>query len=201
MYNIINWVYLLINFIKQLCEALALRVKNNEWMLRIVTQQYKSVEIFTFYEIHRVEWLCFWFSAAEINWPKTLLPFPYFTSLKHKWLHLFSYELIGDGNEHTVELLAAKKNFTLRVDGGIARSVVNDGQRSSLQTEGDPLYIGGVPVSVGKHAQGLWHLRNSSSIRGKYSNLIQIELMWYYLQMRPETTCKSPQNTAIMFMY
>ena len=34
---------------------------------------------------------------------------------------MFSYELVADGNYHTVEILAIKKNFTLRVDGGLAR--------------------------------------------------------------------------------
>ena len=36
---------------------------------------------------------------------------------------MFSYELVADGNYHTVEILALKKNFTLRVDGGLARSI------------------------------------------------------------------------------
>ena len=34
---------------------------------------------------------------------------------------MFSYELVADGHYHTVELLAVKKNFTLRVDNGLAR--------------------------------------------------------------------------------
>jgi hypothetical protein len=34
---------------------------------------------------------------------------------------MFSYELLADGHYHTVELLAVKKNFTLRVDNGLAR--------------------------------------------------------------------------------
>lgn len=79
----------------------------------------------------------------------------------------FSYELISDGNEHRVELLAQKQNFTLRVDGGVARSVVNDGEHTSLQTGDQPLYLGGVPVELGRHALDLWHLRNSTSFRGK----------------------------------
>ena len=41
---------------------------------------------------------------------------------------MFSYEILSDGRYHRVELIAVKKNFTLRVDGGLARSIVNDGK-------------------------------------------------------------------------
>ena len=34
---------------------------------------------------------------------------------------MFSYEIMSDGKYHRVELLAVKTNFTLRVDGGLAR--------------------------------------------------------------------------------
>lgn len=34
---------------------------------------------------------------------------------------MFSYELVADGHYHTVEVLAVKKKFTLRVDDGLAR--------------------------------------------------------------------------------
>ncbi len=33
---------------------------------------------------------------------------------------------------HRIELLAVKKNFTLRVDGGLARSIVNEGKNEFL---------------------------------------------------------------------
>ena len=38
-------------------------------------------------------------------------------------LTLLSYEILSDGKYHKVELLAVKKNFTLRVDGGLARYI------------------------------------------------------------------------------
>ena len=41
---------------------------------------------------------------------------------------MFSYELVSNGEYHRVEMLAIKKKFTLRVDGGIARSIVNEGE-------------------------------------------------------------------------
>ena len=45
---------------------------------------------------------------------------------------MFSYELVADGRTHRIELLAAAKNFTLRVDGGLARSIVNEGKNEFL---------------------------------------------------------------------
>ena len=35
---------------------------------------------------------------------------------------MFSYELVSNGEYHRVEMLAIKKKFTLRVDGGIAKT-------------------------------------------------------------------------------
>ena len=46
---------------------------------------------------------------------------------------MFSYEILSDGQYHRVELLSIKKNFTLRVDGGLARSIVNEGDNEFLQ--------------------------------------------------------------------
>ena len=34
---------------------------------------------------------------------------------------MFSYEIVADGLPHRIELLAVRKNFTLRVDNGLAR--------------------------------------------------------------------------------
>lgn len=73
--------------------------------------------------------------------------------------------MIADGEEHTIELLAVKKNFTMRVDGGKARSIINDGEKDSLKLM-TPLYIGGLPSSVAATALNLWHLRNSTSFHG-----------------------------------
>ena len=53
---------------------------------------------------------------------------------------MFSYEILSDGQYHRVELLSIKKNFTLRVDGGLARSIVNEGDNEFLQVE-DQLFF------------------------------------------------------------
>lgn len=78
---------------------------------------------------------------------------------------MFSYELLSDGRYHKVELLAINKNFTLRVDGGIARSIVNEGENDYLSIR-SPLYIGGVPLKLGEQVLKKWHLRNATSFIG-----------------------------------
>ena len=78
---------------------------------------------------------------------------------------MFSYELVADGNYHTVEILAIKKNFTLRVDGGLARSIVNEGPNEFLNVR-SPLHIAGVPAQTGTKAWKQWHLRNTTSFIG-----------------------------------
>merc|ERR1711992_136682 len=78
---------------------------------------------------------------------------------------MFSYELIADGEYHTVEILAIKKNFTLRVDGGLARSIVNEGPNEFLNVR-SPLYLAGVPEQTGTKAWKQWHLRNTTSFIG-----------------------------------
>jgi slit 2 len=64
-----------------------------------------------------------------------------------------------------VELLAIKKNFTLRVDGGQARSIINDGSKDILKLQ-SPLYLGGLPVDPAQHAYKQFHLRNITSFKG-----------------------------------
>ncbi|OXA44085.1 Protein slit [Folsomia candida] len=84
---------------------------------------------------------------------------------------MYSYEMIADGEEHRVELLAIKKNFTMRVDGGKARSIINDGEKDMLKLT-TPLFIGGLPSNVAATALNLWHLRNSTSFHGCLSTVI-----------------------------
>ncbi|KAF4517658.1 hypothetical protein B566_EDAN002890 [Ephemera danica] len=61
---------------------------------------------------------------------------------------MYSFEQVSDGQYHTAELLAIKKNFTLRVDNGRARSIINEGEREFLRLT-SPLYLGGVPPEAG----------------------------------------------------
>lgn len=77
-----------------------------------------------------------------------------------------SFEMVADGKQHMVELLAIRKNFTLRVDGGVARSIINEGSRDYLRLT-SPLYIGGIPSDPGAEAFNHFHLRNLTSFNGK----------------------------------
>lgn len=74
--------------------------------------------------------------------------------------------MVADGKQHMVELLAIRKNFTLRVDGGVARSIINEGSRDFLKLT-SPLYIGGIPSDPGAEAFNHFHLRNLTSFNGK----------------------------------
>ena len=42
---------------------------------------------------------------------------------------MFSYAVLNDDKQHAVELLLDGKNLTMRVDGGIARSLINLGSK------------------------------------------------------------------------
>ncbi|XP_039440093.1 protein slit isoform X3 [Culex pipiens pallens] len=78
---------------------------------------------------------------------------------------MYSFEMVADGKYHMVELLAIKKNFTLRVDRGLARSIINEGSKDFLKLT-TPLYLGGLAPEPGQQAYKLWHLRNLTSFKG-----------------------------------
>ncbi|XP_025196872.1 protein slit [Melanaphis sacchari] len=78
---------------------------------------------------------------------------------------MYSFEMVADGKQHMVELLSIRKNFTLRVDGGVARSIINEGSRDYLRLT-SPLFIGGIPPDPGAEAFNHFHLRNLTSFIG-----------------------------------
>ncbi|KAM3955803.1 LOW QUALITY PROTEIN: slit guidance ligand, partial [Aphomia sociella] len=78
---------------------------------------------------------------------------------------MYSFEMVSDGNYHKAELLAVQKNFTLRVDDGPARSIINEGSKEYLRVE-RPMFLGGVPEDVARDAFAKWHLRNITSFKG-----------------------------------
>ena len=47
---------------------------------------------------------------------------------------------MADGEYHHVEILAVKKNFTLKVDGGLARSIINEGKNEYLGRYVDQIF-------------------------------------------------------------
>lgn len=81
---------------------------------------------------------------------------------------MYSYEMVADGKAHVAELLAIKKNFTMRVDNGAARSIINEGPKEYLKLVA-PMYIGGVAPEVANVAFTEFHLRNITSFQGKIS--------------------------------
>lgn len=99
------------------------------------------------------------------------------------WLFLFgSFEMVSDGKYHMVELIAIKKNFTLRVDRGLARSIINEGTRDFLHLT-TPLFIGGVPPEAGQEAFTQWHLRNLTSFSGMLMEFRSQFFKWMVLHI------------------
>jgi slit protein 2 len=78
---------------------------------------------------------------------------------------MFSYETVSDGRYHEVEFVLIKKNFTMRVDRGMTRTIINEGPKEYLETKSS-LFIGGVPEDVANNAYKNWHIWNSSSLEG-----------------------------------
>lgn len=75
--------------------------------------------------------------------------------------------MVADGEYHIAELIAIKKNFTLRVDRGLARSIINEGSKEFLRLT-TPMYLGGIPSEAGHEAFTQWHLRNLTSFHGEF---------------------------------
>lgn len=96
--------------------------------------------------------------------------------------------MVSDGQYHVAELLAIKKNFTLRVDRGLARSIINEGSNDYLRLT-TPMYLGGLPPDPGQQAFTLWHLRNLSSFNGcmkeVWINHKQVLQFIYLLYLHP----------------
>ena len=80
----------------------------------------------------------------------------------------FSYETVNDGDFHKVEFLLVGKNFTMRIDGGVSQTIINEGDRERLEVS-DPLYFGGVPRDTKDSAYKKWHIRHTESFGGNYA--------------------------------
>ena len=76
-----------------------------------------------------------------------------------------SYALMNDDKPHAVELLLEGKNLTMRIDGGLSRSLINNGPKDKLSVARST-FLGGLPRDAGESAIGQWHLRNSTSLKG-----------------------------------
>lgn len=87
---------------------------------------------------------------------------------------MFSYEKVDDGEIHSLEMLVHKKNFTMRIDGGMARTILNEGSKEQLSV-GEPLYLGGLPARVNSEAFKKWHIRDGSSFHGMLCRLVRLK--------------------------
>lgn len=89
---------------------------------------------------------------------------------------MYSYEMVADGKPHMAELLAIKKNFTMRVDRSPARSIINEGPKEYLKLV-TPMFVGGVAPEFAKVAFTEFHLRNITSFQGKFllKNIVKSE--------------------------
>ena len=79
---------------------------------------------------------------------------------------MFSYEQVDDGQYHTLELLIIKKNFTMRIDGGMSRTIINEGEKEYMDVT-DPLYFGGLPANLQTNVFKKWHVRDGVSFNGE----------------------------------
>ena len=84
--------------------------------------------------------------------------------------------MVSDGKWHTMELVTDKQNFTMRIDHGTSRTILNDGPNEHLKVS-TPLFIGGIPKDVGSAAIKQWHIRETNSFNGKDKSII------YYYQL------------------
>ncbi|XP_033756353.1 protein slit-like isoform X1 [Pecten maximus] len=84
--------------------------------------------------------------------------------------YIFSYVEVNDDRIHYIELMLNRRNFTMRVDGGVSRSVVNQGNRDFLDIN-DDVYFGGLPTDVSARARSKFHIRSESSFRGCYQSV------------------------------
>jgi hypothetical protein len=79
--------------------------------------------------------------------------------------YMFSFTKVDDEKFHTIELLISQRNFTMRVDNGYPRTVINEGAHKYLEVE-DDMFLGGVPRHISTRAERKFHIRDGSSFKG-----------------------------------
>ena len=67
------------------------------------------------------------------------------------------------------------KNFTMRIDGGVSQTIINEGDRERLEVS-DLLYFGGVPPDLKDSAYRKWHIRHTESFGGMIIKYLAISL-------------------------
>ncbi|XP_052227939.1 protein slit-like isoform X2 [Dreissena polymorpha] len=85
--------------------------------------------------------------------------------------YIFSFSKIDDDKFHTIELLVSQRNFTMRVDDGVARTVINEGNHQYLEVD-DDMFLGGIPKHISERAQRRFHIRDGSSFKGCFAQVL-----------------------------
>ncbi|KAK3096058.1 hypothetical protein FSP39_022615 [Pinctada imbricata] len=83
----------------------------------------------------------------------------------NSYSYIFSFQKVDDNKVHKVQLLIQRRNITMTVDDGMARSVVNMGDNEYLDVK-DDMYIGGLSSAKSGEAQRKFHIRSTSSFKG-----------------------------------
>lgn len=79
--------------------------------------------------------------------------------------YIFSFMEVNDDRIHVIELLLERRNITMRVDNGISRTVLNQGNQDFLNVTED-VYFGGLPAELSRRAQGKFHIRSRDGFKG-----------------------------------
>lgn len=116
------------------------------------------------------------------------------TATSTMFSYIFSYVEVNDDRIHNIELLLNRRNFTMRVDGGVSRSVLNQGNRDFLDIN-DDVYFGGLPPEVSTRAQRKFHIRSQSSFRGE---LILAHLQGVHSAMKRLNVYKSEHVCVVV---
>lgn len=77
---------------------------------------------------------------------------------------MHSQQKLNDGEFHTLQLVVAMRNVSMKVDTGPWNTITNKGERERLSLDA-PLYVGGLPAENEKAVKN-WHLRNETSFMG-----------------------------------
>ncbi|XP_071827051.1 slit homolog 2 protein-like isoform X4 [Apostichopus japonicus] len=77
---------------------------------------------------------------------------------------MHSQQKLNDGEFHTLQLVVAMRNVSMKVDTGPWNTITNKGERERLSLDA-PLYVGGLPADNEKAVKN-WHLRNETSFMG-----------------------------------
>lgn len=110
--------------------------------------------------------------------------------LSTMYSYIFSYVTVNDDRLHTVELIVHHRNFTMRVDGGVSRSVVNMGESEYLDVK-DDVYIGGLSSDKSAEAHKKFQIRSQTSFKGEYIIFLTFLIVGFHSEQFVNDLCTS----------